>query len=167
MDFKVGDVVYLNSNPDIPMTVSLVFTTDDVCRYGDKYFNQHIKCLGFSDGDNVIQCSWFNVYDKKMVEFEIDFFKPIMLKLKSRFTRCQAFKTGDRVYLRSNPYFPLTVSMVLKTEDIYRLDRKSIKKLIQDLGSFDDGDVQCKWLDKLENEVVKRFFKAAILTKNH
>jgi len=164
MGFNVGDVVYLNSNPEIMMTVSLVFKTEDVYRCGDKFFKEIIKSLGFSVGDDIIQCSWFNIYEN-IIEYSVHHFKPKMLKIKSVCTKRPSFKAGDRVCLKSNPEFPINVSMVLKTEDLYRLDRKIIKKVVQELGSFDDGDIQCTWFDKLDNEYVERFFKAEMLVK--
>ena len=73
---KVGDVVYLKSNPEVLMTVSFVIIEKELTGIAAKAVKEQMRSTGFTDGD--VQCMWF---DKK--ECKSDFFKAVMLAKKS------------------------------------------------------------------------------------
>jgi uncharacterized protein YodC (DUF2158 family) len=72
---KVGDVVFLNSNPEILMTVSFVMGEKEVTGYAPKLIQQQMRIAGFVDGD--VQCTWFNG-----PECKTGYFKAAMLTKK-------------------------------------------------------------------------------------
>jgi len=57
MEFKVGDIVYLKSNPESPMTVSLVIGKTPIHKSLAKMLWKNWLKYGFVDGD--VQCTWF------------------------------------------------------------------------------------------------------------
>ena len=79
MDFNVGDVVCLESNPKQLMTVSMFLKLTDIPGWNKKYIKEQLRDQGYSNNDDVIQCRWF----KGHLDM-IDYFKPEMLQLQSR-----------------------------------------------------------------------------------
>jgi len=73
---KVGDVVYLKSNPEILMTVSCIINQEDITGFGSKLMKKQMRDLGYDGG--AVQCRWFDGS-----ECMTDFFKPEMLNKKS------------------------------------------------------------------------------------
>ena len=71
---KIGDVVYLNSNPEQTMTVAFVLGEDDADS-NTKYTQQTMRIHGYADGD--VQCKWPNGSETKA-----EFFKAAMLTKK-------------------------------------------------------------------------------------
>ena len=71
---KIGDVVFLKSNPEILMTVSFVLGEKDVAGYA-QLIHQQMKISGYANGD--VQCTWFNGPETK-----IGFFRAAMLTKK-------------------------------------------------------------------------------------
>jgi len=78
MKLEIGDVVYLKSNPDNLMTVSLVLNKEELIGFGAKSLKKELHSTGFSDGD--VQCTW---YDKNTGDYNIYFFKAAMLGKKT------------------------------------------------------------------------------------
>ena len=143
MEFIVGDVVYINTNPNVLMTVFLIVGSSSV-----QDLEIHRK-MGFTDGD--VLCIWF---DGK--NFASNIFKNNMVSLKSRSTTRPLFNIGDRVSLKSNPETIMTVSNVVgasKEED---------KEDFHEMG-FTDGDVQCTWSTGSNFKIL--FLYAAMLEK--
>jgi len=74
--FNVGDVVYLKSNPEVLMTVSLVLEDMDSKGFINKYLKKQLQKIGYTNG--AIECSWFCESEHLR-----EFFKPEMLVKKS------------------------------------------------------------------------------------
>ena len=65
--FKIGDVVYLNSNPEFTMTVDFVLgqkTENEL----DNLFVQQMRSAGYEDGD--VNCIWFEGTELKDAIFK-------------------------------------------------------------------------------------------------
>ena len=67
MLFKIGDVVYLNSNPELAMTVDFVLGQKTVNEVEEE-FAQQMKIAGYEDGD--VNCTWFDGTDLKDAQFK-------------------------------------------------------------------------------------------------
>ena len=68
---NVGDVVFLNSNPEILMTIEFVLGSE-TSGLQERMLDQQMKMRGYSDGD--VYCTWFenkelkhDVFKKQMV----------------------------------------------------------------------------------------------------
>lgn len=57
MLYKMGDVVYLNNNTKLTMTVDFVLGQKTVNEVEDE-FAQLMKIAGYEDGD--VNCTWFD-----------------------------------------------------------------------------------------------------------
>ncbi len=55
--FSIGDVVYLNSNPKIKMTVDFVLG-DKPANKLESYVSKQLKNNGYKDGD--VNCTWLD-----------------------------------------------------------------------------------------------------------
>lgn len=53
----IGTKVYLNSNPELLMTVAFVYG-EEPKGLQEKYFNQQMKIYGYEKGD--VYCTWFD-----------------------------------------------------------------------------------------------------------
>ena len=71
-------------------------------------------------------------------------------------------EVGDVVYLKSNPEVLMTVSFVIKENELTGFASNVIKKQMRRI-DFTDGDVQCGWF--IDSECQADFFKAAMLRK--
>ena len=54
---EIGNVVYLNSNPEVLMTVEYVLGSDSNGTK-EKFLSQQMKMQGFENGD--VYCTWFD-----------------------------------------------------------------------------------------------------------
>ena len=72
---KIGDVVFLNSNPETLMTVSFVMGEKEVTGNASMMIQPQMRLAGCVDGD--VQCTWFNG-----PECKTGFFKAAMLTKK-------------------------------------------------------------------------------------
>ncbi|MBR5401689.1 MAG: hypothetical protein IK102_07750 [Treponema sp.] len=71
---NVGDVVFLNSNPEILMTVEFVLGSE-TSGLQERMLDQQMKMRGYADGD--VYCTWF-----ENKELKHEFFKKQMLTKK-------------------------------------------------------------------------------------
>jgi hypothetical protein len=73
---KIGDVVFLNSNPEVLMTVSFVMEEKENADNASSMMIQpQMRIAGFVAGD--VQCTWFNG-----PEYKTGYFKAAMLTKK-------------------------------------------------------------------------------------
>ena len=73
---KIGDVVFLNSNPEVLMTVSFVMgEKDDTNNASSMMIQPAMRIAGYVAGD--VQCTWFNGPEHKT-----GYFKAAMLTKK-------------------------------------------------------------------------------------
>jgi uncharacterized protein YodC (DUF2158 family) len=154
--FEVGDIVCLKSNPEVPMTVSMVVDMSGESGFSSRLLKEQMRLLGYADGD--VQCTWFDG-----PAIMTDFFKTVMLVKKSEPFITFMFEAGDVVYLKSNPEVLMTVSVVINTAGTYGF-RPKLKKRMRLLG-YANGDVQCRWFRSDGPEVMTEFFKATMLAK--
>jgi len=153
MEFNVGDVVFLKSNPERLMTVSIVLGKTKFSGFFGKLYEKHSREIGFTDGD--VQCDCFIG-----LEYNYGSFKANKLQIKSSDNIIPKLEVGDVVCLKSNPEIPMTISFVIKTSGIFF--KKELEKQMRSYW-YSVGDVQCTWGNKLN--VFERFFSAAMLTK--
>ena len=71
---NVGDVVFLNSNPEILMTVEFVLGSE-TSGLQETMLDQQMKMRGYADGD--VYCTWF-----ENKELKHEFFKKQMVTKK-------------------------------------------------------------------------------------
>ena len=71
---KVGDVVFLNSNPKLSMTVDFVLGESPANKL-ESFFAQQMRIAGYEDGD--VNCTWFEEKTLRKAPF-----KAKMLTLK-------------------------------------------------------------------------------------
>ena len=71
---EIGDVVFLNSNPETLMTVSYIFGKSEAPR-SPQSTRLQMKLAGYGEGD--VECKWF-----VGTECKRGFFKPAMLTKK-------------------------------------------------------------------------------------
>jgi len=64
---NVGDVVFLNSNPEISMTVEYVLNKN-ANGVQEKMLSQKMRIGGFTDGD--VYCTWFDGKELKNACFK-------------------------------------------------------------------------------------------------
>lgn len=64
---NVGDVVFLNSNPEILMTVEYVLG-QNANGAQEKMLSHHMRISGFVDGD--VYCAWFEGKELKKACFK-------------------------------------------------------------------------------------------------
>lgn len=55
--FKIGDVVFLNSNQELLLTVDFVLDDKPTSLF-EVDLSQQMRSLGFKDGD--VSCTWFD-----------------------------------------------------------------------------------------------------------
>ena len=154
MEFKVGDVVYLKSNPERLMTVSIVFGATSYSGF-KSFLERQYRKMGFVDGD--VQCVWFDGN-----KFIVSFFKANLLNLKSRNAAHSVFKKGDRVFLKSNPEMLMTVTLIVGKPEFNTFLTRRFERKARKLG-YVDGDVQCKWSNGLRYKI--GLISAAMLEK--
>lgn len=65
--FKIGDVVYLNSNPELTMTVDFVLGQKTLTEV-EVNFAQQMKIAGYEEGD--VNCIWFEGTELKEAPFK-------------------------------------------------------------------------------------------------
>ena len=158
MDFEIGDVVYLKSNPKRLMTVSMFVKVKHISGWDKKYVKERLRNQGYVDNDDVIQCRWF----KGRLNM-VDYFKPHMVTIKSREEICPVFEDGDVVYLKSNPEKLMTVSFIKKANYIFQFAEESLKTKIRENGYTEGDDViQCTWF-YWGPETIADYFKPRML----
>ena len=86
----------------------------------------------------------------------------ILVFFRNLGTLLSMLEVGDVVYLKSNPEVLMTVSFVIKENELTGFASNVIKKQMRRIG-FTDGDVQCRWF--IDSECQADFFKAAMLRK--
>ena len=160
MEFTVGDIVYLKSNPKNLMTVSFITKISDISGFGSKTLRAKLNDLGYANDDFIIQWTWHNGSN-----YTEDIFKTKMLKIESGSSPNPLFEVGDVVYLKSNPVILMTVATVVKKTNLFDFTVKlKNRNQIWKLG-FQDNTTIIKCTRFSEAEVIIDYFIPQVLAQ--
>ena len=160
MELKVGDVVYLKSNPKNLMTVSYITKTSEFIGFGKKSHKKKFHDIGYSDDDLIVYCTWFDD-----VKFTGIFFKEKILTIESPGNPPPLFEVGDIVYLKSNPKMLMTVTSVFnKTEAVRLILSMNRTEEMWKIGFTDNDVILCEGFSN-NAQIIIDYFISQVLAK--